>query len=128
MRVMTVSNKQIDKIIYSYSTPNGNHLEEENKLLKETVDQFRKELDKFKSTPLMICVVKDITGDKAIIQIPNGNEFYVENTSPEKIGPGDSVLVEQKNLTIIKKIPKSKSFAVESFVIMEKPTVTWKDI
>jgi len=125
---MTVSNKQIDKIIYSYSTPNNNHLEEENKLLKETVEQFRKELDKFKSTPLMICSVKDIMGDKAIIQIPNGNEFYVENTSPEKINPGDSVLVEQKNLTIIKKIPKSKSFAVESFVIMEKPTVGWKDI
>jgi len=124
---MATDNKQIDKVIYSYTT-SSNQLEEENRLLKETVNQLKEELDKFKKTPLMICTVKDITGKQAIIQIPNGNEFFVENVSQEKINPGDSVLVEQKNLTIIKKIPKSKSFAVESFVIIEKPTITWKDI
>jgi len=124
---MKTKNKQIDNIIYSYST-SSNQLEEENKLLKDTVEQLKEELISFKKTPLMICTVKDIKGKQAIIQIPNGNEFFVENTSPDPILPGDTVLVEQKNLTVIKKIPKSKGFAVESFVIIEKPTITWKDI
>ncbi|MBR9691723.1 AAA family ATPase [Candidatus Woesearchaeota archaeon] len=124
---MPTKEKEIDRVIYSYTT-SSNQYEEENKLLKETIRQLKEELDRFKKVPLMICTIKDIIDTQAIIQIPNGNEFYVENTSKEKLRPGDSVLVEQKNLTIIKKIPKSKGFAVESFVIMEKPTMTWKEI
>ena len=38
------------------------------------------------------------------------------------------MLVEQKNLTVLKKIPLSKSFNVEKFVIVEKPTIAWKDV
>ena len=124
---MTTNDKQIDKVIYSYTT-SSNHVEEENRLLKEAVEQLKKENERFKKTPLMICLVKDLIEKQAIIQVPNGNEFFVENTSSEKISPGDSVLVEQKNLTIIKKIPQSKKFAVESFVIIEKPTIAWKDV
>jgi len=124
---MAINDKQIDRVIYSYTT-SSSQFEEENRLLKETVEQLKKENEQFKKTPLMICLVKDIVGKQAIIQVPNGNEFFVENNSTEKIVPGDSVLVEQKNLTIIKKIPKSKKFAVESFVIMERPTMTWKEI
>jgi len=124
---MPAEDKEMDKVIYSYTT-NSNQLEEENKILKETIKKLKEELDRFKKTPLMICTVKDIIGKKAIIQIPNGNQFYVENTAEEKLKPGDSVLVEQKKLTIIKKIHKSKKFSVESFVIIEKPTLNWKNI
>ena len=35
-------------------------LEEENRLLRETVEQLKTEIDRFKKTPLMICMVKDI--------------------------------------------------------------------
>lgn len=125
---MATKDKEIDRVIYSYTT-SSNQLEDENRVLRETVNQLKEELDKFKKTPLMICTVKDIIGNEAIIQIPNGNEFLVSLLdSCEPLKPGDSVLVEQKNLTIVKKIPKSKKFAVESFVIMEKPTITWQDI
>ena len=34
----------------------------------------------------------------------------------------------QKNLNIIKKVNATKKFNVQNFVIMEKPTVSWKDI
>ncbi|MBD3354617.1 proteasome-activating nucleotidase [Candidatus Woesearchaeota archaeon] len=124
---MTAKDKEMEKVIYSYTT-SSNELEEENKILKETIKKLKEELDSFKKTPLMICTVKDIIEKKAIIQIPNGNQFYVENTSKERLKPGDSVLVDQKSLAIIKKIPKSKKFSVESFVIIEKPTINWKDI
>ena len=118
----------LDKVIYSYST-STNQAEEENKLLREAVDKLKEEVDRFKKTPLMICVVKAVIEGEVIIQIPNGNEFLVNKTSDcEDLNPGDSVLVEQKNLAIIKKMGKSKKFAVDSFVIIEKPNTTWKYI
>ena len=45
-----------------------------------------------------------------------------------KVEAGDSALVEQKNLTILKKMPASKSFSVEKFVILDKPTTQWSEI
>ena len=126
---MSTKNEGSDeKIIYSYST-SSSPIDEENKLLRETIMQLKTELAKFKKTPLMICSVKDIIKDEAIIQLPNGSEFLVNKTQDcGKLRSGDTVLVDQKNLTIIKRIPKSKHFAVQSFVIMEKPQIKWSDI
>ncbi len=118
----------LDKVIYSYSTSSG-QAEEENKLLRETINSLREEVDRFKRPPLMICTVKSVVDDEIIIQIPNGNEFLVDKVSDAgELHPGDSVLVEQKNLTVTKKINNSKKFTVESFVIIEKPSITWKHI
>ena len=38
------------------------------------------------------------------------------------------IYIEQKNLTIIKKIPISKAFNVEKFVIIEKPSLEWQQV
>jgi len=127
---MAVKDKKkiLDKVIYSYTT-SSNELEEENRLLRETVKNLREELERFKSPPLMICEVKEISGNKAVIRIPNGNEFFVNISSGAgKLKAGDLVLVEQKNLTVVEKIPTSRHFAVERFVIVEKPTIKWKNI
>ena len=120
--------KILDKVIYSY-TSSSDGAEEENRLLRETIIKLREELERFKSPPLMVCEVKEISGDQAVIKIPNGNEFFVNMSSGAgRLKPGDLVLVEQKNLTVVKKIPTSRHFAVERFVIVEKPTIHWKDI
>jgi len=126
---MASKNKEVlDKVIYSYSTT-SNLLEEENRLLRETVERLKEELDQFKKPPLMICQVKEVFDKEAIIRLPNSNEFLVTISSEcEKLKAGDTVLVDQKNLTIIKKIDSSKQFTVESFVIIEKPKVSWSDI
>ncbi|HLC65975.1 MAG TPA: AAA family ATPase [Candidatus Nanoarchaeia archaeon] len=126
---MNANNKNIlDSVIYSYSTTT-NQYEEENRVLKETCDKMKIELDKFKQPPLMVAEVYESYGESALIKIPNGNQFSV-NVSGEcgKLKPGDMVLAEQKNLTVIKKITSVKVFNVDKFVIIEKPTVTWKDI
>lgn len=117
-----------DQISYSYTT-NVNGLEEENRFLKENVESLEKELEKFKKGPLIVCELKDVIENKAVIKLSNGNEFFVEiSETCGKIFPGDSVLAEQKNLTVVKKISPSKKFDVDKFVIVEKPTVTWNDI
>lgn len=121
-------NKELDNVIYKYSATT-NQLEEENRILKEAVERLRLELNRFKQSPLMICDVSDVQKDKAIIKIPNGNQFLVNiSEDSKKIRAGDTVIVEQKNLTVIDKYDISKKFDVEKFVIMEKPTLSWDDI
>jgi len=124
---MTTKNKS-NNVVYSYAT-DVNDLEEENRFLKETVESLRKDIEKFKKTPLLVCEVHEIVGDKALVRLQNGNEFFVEISDEcDKLKAGDGVLTEQKNLTIIKKIPIVKKFNVEKFVIVEKPNLTWKQI
>jgi proteasome regulatory subunit len=104
-------------------------LEEENRMLKESVDNLEREVEKFKRTPLIVCEIRDLVGDKALVRLPNGNEFVVEIAKNcEKLKPGDGVLAEQKNLTILNKIPASKKFDVEKFVVMERPSTRWDEI
>lgn len=118
----------LDSVIYNY-TANTNQLEEENRILKDTLNKLKEELDKFRVPPLMVCEVRDLKDETAIIRIPNGNEFLVNiSSTSEKLKPGDSVLCEQKNLTILKKLLLSKKFNVEKFVIVEKPTTKWGEI
>src|SRR3989338_5683915 len=118
----------LDSVIYSYSTDSG-QLNDENRILKETVNKLREELDRFKAPPLMVCDVRNVFDKEAIVRLPNGNQFYV-NISNDcgKLKPGDVVLTDQKNLTIIRKIPATKKFDIENFVIVEKPKVSWDSI
>ncbi len=128
---MKVNGKNIlDSVIYRYTADNT-HLEDENRVLKETVNNLKAELDRFKSPPLMVCEIKDILEDNtAIIKIPNGNQFSVRISEECAAGlkPGQTVLAEQKNLTVVKTLDISKKFNVEKFVIVEKPTVSWDEV
>ena len=113
---------------FSYSVDNS-QLEEENRLLRETLARLKSELERYQRPPLMVCELKERIGqDRAIIRVPNGNEFYVDVASSFKGVAGDTVLVEQKNLTVMKKIQGSRRFNVEKYVIIEKPSIHWKDI
>jgi proteasome regulatory subunit len=114
--------------MFSY-TSNIDDLEEENRLLKETINQLKNDVDRLKTPPLMMCEIKDVINNNAIIKLPNGNQFFVFiSESCDTIYPGDTVLVDQKNLNIIRKFNTCRNFNVERFIIIEKPTVNWKDI
>lgn len=119
----------LDSVIYNYTTDTS-RIDEENRLLKSTVNKLKEELDRFKEPPLMVCEVREILKDnKAIIRIPNGNQFVVNVLdSCEKLKAGDTVMCEQKNLSAIKKMPLTKKFNIEKFVIVEQPTIKWEEI
>ncbi len=118
----------IEKVMYGYSVETS-QLEEENKLLKQSLDHLKSELKKFQTPPLMVAEVKEVINENCLIKLNNGNEFFVTTSaSAGRLVPGDFVLVEQKNLTIVKKINASPTFNVEKFVIMEKPKLSWADI
>jgi len=118
----------IDGLMYNYSAQ-MNGVEEENRLLKQTVQSLKMELDRLQATPLLMSEVVTTSDDQAVIRLPNGNSFLV-NVSKDvgKIRPGDQVLVEQKNLNIIRKYYTSRKFDVEKYVIIEKPNVDWQAV
>ncbi len=126
---MASNDEIINKVMTGYSV-DVNTLEEENKILKETVNHLKQELNKFQRNPLLVAEVRDIVEGNALLRLNNGNEFFVDIASGcDQLIPGDTVLVEQKNLTVVKKVKAStKKFNVEKFVIVEKPTIKWKDV
>jgi proteasome regulatory subunit len=127
-----VSEEELKKMIYSYSNEEElEQLEQENKILRETVSQLQQELIKFQQPALMLCEIADVSTDSrhATIKVPNGNQFFVNVASDSKnLHPGDTVLCEQKNLTVIKKVPSMKKFDIERFVIIDKPTISWDQV
>lgn len=113
---------------YQY-IPDTEQIELENRILKETVQQLQQEVERLHEPALMVCEVSELVDNGAIIRVQNGNQFFVNVSSTAKdIQPGDTVLCEQKNLTVIKKTGQYKQFDVEKFVIIEKPQVSWTDI
>ncbi|MCX6711330.1 MAG: AAA family ATPase, partial [Candidatus Woesearchaeota archaeon] len=103
-------------------------IKEENIILKETVELMQRELESYRRSPFIVADVKSIIDGNAVIKLSNGNIFYVAFPPNLSIKAGDTVIVEQKNLSIIKKIPSSREFGVENFVIIEKPKISWSDV
>jgi proteasome regulatory subunit len=105
-------------------------LREQNKVLRETIFQLKMELDRFKSPALMVAEVLDVQSEEeAVIRVPNGNKFLV-NLSDD-VGPvsvNDTVVVEQKNLTVVDNLDFKSDADVDQFVIVEQPTVAWDQI
>jgi proteasome regulatory subunit len=109
---------------------NNSSLFEENKRLRETLYNLKRELDSLKEPPLLLCDLVKVMGNKAVIRLANGNNFLV-NVAPSainKIRPHDRVLVEQKSLAIVDRFEEIKQFDVENFIIIERPDIDWSKI
>ncbi|VVB60237.1 Proteasome-activating nucleotidase [uncultured archaeon] len=106
------------------------NLEAENRVLKDTVTELRAEIDKFSKPPLIVTSIVDIISSKEVIIRLNSGDFEVgvSKSLEGKLNILDRVLVDQKSLTIVKKIGVTKHFDVSNYVIIEKPTVSWNDI
>jgi proteasome regulatory subunit len=107
-------------------------LEQEVEILKNSLANLKKELNKLQELPLLVCEVKAIFNDKAVIKLYNGNVFYV-SIKPKLIGKlkeGDLVLVNDKYLSIVDKLPEKidSEYNVGAFFIEEKPNITFKDV
>lgn len=159
VRIMAKGNadeNQSDKVIYS-QTINAVDLEEENRILAETVEKLEEErkgisttlarveqessilrelfnnvnneLNNLKKPSLLVADVVSVHGDKATIKLPNGNKFYCYTAQHVKnLKSGDAVLVDQKSLNIVDKFEANDNFEVEKYVIVGKPKEDWNSI
>ncbi len=104
-------------------------LEEENIVLREMFNNTNNELTALKKPALLVGDVVSIEEDKAIVKLPNGNKFYSYVVKEARnIQVGDSVLLDQKALNIVGTTLNNSVFDVEKFVIIEKPTESWKEV
>ena len=108
-------------------------LHQENHLLRETVGQLRSEIERYRTPALLIAELSELVSrdgkQMAIIRVPNGNKFLVDVSSDAKgITAGTSVLVEQKNLTVLEPIREASHGSVDQFVIIDKPKIGWENI
>ncbi|MFT4312931.1 MAG: hypothetical protein ACMXYA_00845, partial [Candidatus Woesearchaeota archaeon] len=98
-----LSEEDIKKLMFTYNTDTDTEqLENENKLLRDTISQLQSEMLKYQQPALMVCEVSEVHNHsrQATIKVPNGNQFYVNvSSSCGKLEPGETVLCEQKNLT-----------------------------
>jgi len=125
---MSELKEEFGDLIFSYTT-SASHLEDENKILKATVSQLQGELAKFRQPALMVCDVTDVIEDKVIIRTPNGNKFMVNvSCDCQTLRPGDTVLTEQRNLTVLRKINSGRSHEVEKYLIIDRPNTQWNAI
>jgi proteasome regulatory subunit len=128
MATKEIPKDKLDAAFFDYVN-NVSGIEDENKALREQNGQLERELEKFKRAPLIVCEIKEILGHQTLVRLPNGNEFLVEiSTGCEPLKAGDSVVAEQKNLTILRKLSTSKKFDVERFVVIDKPDLSWDKV
>ncbi len=108
-------------------------MQEENRLLRDTVGQLRTEIERYRTPALLIAefaeLIQKDNKPMAIIKVPNGNKFLVDvSTDAKRLTAGCSVIVEQKNLTVIDSINETAKYNVEQFVIIDKPKIKWGEI
>lgn len=140
--------KSDDKVVYSETIDIGQKdaavkVEEENKILRSTLTRVEEEtnllremftntsneLNNLKKPALLVAEVVSIHQDKSVIRLPNGNKFFCYLAKEaQDVNVGDAALVDQKTLNVVGKVEGTHNFDVEKFVIMEKPTESWKDI
>lgn len=125
--IMTRDSIDSNNFAYDDSTT---EVEQENRLLRETISQLKDELDRHRMPALLVAEVVEVVDEfHAIISMTNGNKFFVNRSgNMPDIKSGDNVLVEQKNLTIIDVISSKRKFNVEQFVILESPNVKWAEV
>jgi proteasome regulatory subunit len=120
-----------DEAMQQYSSSQAIHLEEENRLLKSSLERLKRQIAKISEPPLLVAELKELHPEnKATIRLNNGNEFFVNvmEDCTDDIKAGDNVLVDQKNLNVVKPVHTTNKFNIDQFIIIEKPEFTWKDV
>lgn len=102
----------------------------ENEILKATIAGLKAELHKFNKPPLLVCDVIKVQGDQAIVRLNNGHTFFVNICAglKGKVLPSQRVLAEQHSFTLVDILDMNKTFPVEAYVNIEKPSVSWDDV
>jgi ATP-dependent 26S proteasome regulatory subunit len=92
---------------------NLTRIEQESSILRELFNNANQELNNLKKPSLLVADVVSVHGDKATIKLPNGNKFYCYIAQHVKdIKSGDAALVDQKSLNIVDKFESNDNFEV----------------
>jgi len=99
-------------------------------LIEKDKQKLEQQLEAYKNSPGIVCIVQEIFGDKAIVRNYNGIVFSIN--VPErfkgKIDLGTRVALAQHNLAMLEIFSKDIDYRVTGFELEEKPNVTYEDV
>lgn len=108
------------------------YVESELFRLQKDLKRMRAEMERLKSPPLIIGSVKDILSDgRVIVKSSTGPDFIVstsEYVPMEDLLPGARVSLNKQTLAIMGVLPPSLDPIVVGAEIIEKPSISYKEI
>lgn len=100
--------------------------------LQKDVARIRGELERLKSPPLVIGSIRDILPDnKVVVKSTSGPDFVVsvsQYVDEASLIPGARVTLNKQSLAVMEVLPAPLDPVVTGAEIIEKPTITYKDI
>ena len=108
------------------------HSESEMFRLQKDLSRLRGELERLKSPPLIIGSVRDVLpNNRVVVKSTTGPDFVVsvsEYVDEEDLTPGARVSLNKQTLSVMDVLPAPLDPVVTGAEIVDKPTVTYKDI
>ncbi|HDH44721.1 MAG TPA: AAA family ATPase [Thermococcus sp.] len=107
-------------------------LEADKERLERELSRLRMEMSRLRQPPAFAgTLIELLDEDRAIVQNYNGPRFVVRIApwiERENLSPGSRVALDQRTMAVIELLPSQKDPSVLGFEVIERPTVTYKDI
>jgi len=107
-------------------------LEADKERLERELSRLRMEMSRLRQPPAFAgTLIEVLDDDRAIVQNYNGPRFVVRIApwiEREKLKPGSRVALDQRTMAIVELLPTEKDPSVLGFEVIERPTVSYKDI
>ena len=107
-------------------------LEADKERLERELSRLRMEMSRLRQPPAFAgTLIELLDEDRAIVQNYNGPRFVVRIApwiERENLRPGSRVALDQRTMAVIELLPSQKDPSVLGFEVIERPTVTYKDI
>ena len=107
-------------------------LEADKERLERELSRLRMEMSRLRQPPAFAgTLIEVLDDDRAIVQNYNGPRFVVRIApwiEREGLKPGARVALDQRTMAIVELLPTEKDPSVLGFEVIERPTVSYKDI
>ncbi|MCD6373820.1 MAG: proteasome-activating nucleotidase [Thermococcus sp.] len=107
-------------------------LEADKERLERELSRLRMEMSRLRQPPAFAgTLIEVLDDDRAIVQNYNGPRFVVRIApwiERDGLKPGARVALDQRTMAIVELLPTEKDPSVLGFEVIERPTVSYKDI
>ncbi|NJE29843.1 AAA family ATPase [Thermococcus sp. 18S1] len=107
-------------------------LEADKERLERELSRLRMEMSRLRQPPAFAGTLLELLDeDRAIVQNFNGPRFVVRIApwiERENLKPGSRVALDQRTMAVVEVLPSEKDPSVLGFEVIERPTVSYKDI
>lgn len=132
-KIVSLENKNAKLMMELQNAENDKRYSESEMFkLQKDLTRIRAELERLKSPPLIVGVLKDILPDnRVVVKSSTGPDFIVSVSTycrSEELIPGCRVSMNKQSLSVMSVLPSSLDPVITGAEIIEKPIVKYDDI